>query len=169
MRALILVADGFDDLQLFQPLYRLQEEGIEVTLAGEGTNLLTGRHGYTVRPDMPIHEVDPDAYDVLIIPGGASPEKLRQREPAVDIARTFMEDDKIVGILGHGAQLLISAKALSGRSLACSPGIADDVRAAEGRAPEETVLVDCNLISARDHTDLAQFCRNLIQALESKV
>src|SRR5215813_7843576 len=115
MKALILVADGFDDLQLFCPWYRLQEEGLAVTLASPGGQAVTGQHGYRVEVDTPIHELNPSEYDLLLIPGGASPERLRLREEAVDVARTFMEEDRRVATLGHGPQLLISAGALSGR------------------------------------------------------
>ena len=59
MKALILTADGFEDLELFAPWYRLREEGVEVTLAGPGPQVLTGLHGYRVEPDMPIRELNP--------------------------------------------------------------------------------------------------------------
>src|SRR5438477_11766694 len=59
MKALILVADGFEDLELFCPWYRLQEEGVEVTLASPTGHDVTGKHGYRVETDMPIREVNP--------------------------------------------------------------------------------------------------------------
>src|SRR5262249_39073678 len=68
MKALILVADGFDDLQLFCPWYRLQEEGLAVTLASPGGQAVTGQHGYRVEVDTPIHELNPSEYDLLLIP-----------------------------------------------------------------------------------------------------
>src|SRR4051794_25186473 len=96
MKALILAADGFEDLQLFYPWYRLQEEGLQITLASPGGQTITGLHGYLIEPDMPIREVNPAEYDLLLIPGGNSPERLRLREEAVDIARTFMEEHRRV-------------------------------------------------------------------------
>jgi len=168
MKALILLADGFEDLQLFCPWYRLQEEGVRVTVASSSGHALVGLHGYRVEPDMPIHEVNPSEYDLLLVPGGASPEKLRQREGAVDLTRTFMDDGRVVAIIGHGAQLLISAGAVDGRSLTCASGIRDDVRFAGGIYREESVIVDGSLISSRNSEDLPQFCQQLIACLAAK-
>ena len=114
MNALILAADGFDDLELYYPWFRLQEEGLSVTLAGPGGKTLTGQHGYRIEPDMPLQELNSGEYDLLLIPGGQSPERLRLREDAVDIARTFMGDDRRVVAICRGPQLLISAGALGG-------------------------------------------------------
>jgi protease I len=168
MKSLIVLADGFEDLQFFYPFFRLQEEGVQVTVAGASGQPLTGLHGYKVEPDMPIHELNPSEYDVLVVPGGGSPERLRQREEAVDVARTFMEEDRIVAIIGHGAQLLISAGAVDGRPLTCAPGIRDDVRAAGGIYREEGVVAAGNLVSARGNDDLPYFCEQIIAALGAK-
>ena len=96
MKALILAAEGFEDLELFGLWHRLREARVEVTLAGPTGHKLTGSHGYPLEPDMPIREINPNEYELLVIPGGASSERLRLREEAVDVARTFMEDDRRV-------------------------------------------------------------------------
>ena len=101
MKVLILIADGFDDVQLFCPWYRLLEEGRTVTVATPAGQAVTGQHGYRVKADTPIREVNPAEYDLLFIPGGQSPERLRLREEAVDIARTFMDEDRPVAAVGH--------------------------------------------------------------------
>ena len=165
MKALILVADGFEDLELFCPWYRLREEGVEVTIASPSTQPLTGLHGYRVEPDMPIHELNPAEYDLLLIPGGRSPEKLRVREEAVDVARTFMQENQRVAAICHGPQLLISAGALDGRAITCAAGIRDDVRAAGAQYRDEAVVVDGNLITSRGPDDLPAFCHQLIAVL----
>jgi protease I len=168
MKAIILLADGFEDVQFFCPWYRLREEGVRVVVASTAAHPLTGSHGYRVEPDMPIHELNPAEYELLLIPGGSSPEKLRQREEAVDVARTFMEEDRLIAIIGHGAQLLISAGAIDGRTLTCAPGIRDDVRAAGGNFRDEAVVHAGNLISSRHAEDLPQFCHQIIAALAAK-
>jgi protease I len=165
MKALILVADGFEDLDLFCPWYRLQEEGLQVTVASPEGKPVTGLHGYRVKPDMPIRELNPAEYDVLVIPGGNAPGRLRLREEAVDVARTFMEEDRRVATLCHGPQLLISAGALSGRAVTCAPAIRDDVRAAGAAYRDEPVVNDGNLLTGRGGDDLPEFCKQLIASL----
>lgn len=169
MKALILIADGFEDLQFFYPWYRLQEEGIQVTVASSSGQALLGLHGYKVEPDMPIHELNPSEYDLLVVPGGSSPEKLRQREEAVDVARTFMEEERLVAVIGHGAQLLISSGAIDGRALTSAPGIRDDVRAAGGVWREDGAVTDGLLVSARSSNDLPAFCQQIVTALTARM
>ena len=168
MKALFLVADGFEDLELFYPWLRLREEGTETTLATPGGQTVTGMHGYKVEADAPIREVNPGEYDLLVIPGGRSPERLRLREEAVDVARTFMEDDRHVAALCRGPQLLISAGALNGRRVTSNPGIRDDLRAAGAVYRDESVVVDGNLITCRGNEELPEFCRQLLAALSTR-
>lgn len=170
MKALILVADEFEDLTLFLPWYRLREEGVEVRLASPLMHALTGQHGYQVEPDAPIYAVNPAEYDLLLIPDGPAAERLRLREEAVDVARTFMQDGGMrVAAVGHGPQLLISAGALDGRVVTCDPGIRDDVRGAGAVYRDEAAIRDGNLLTGRGADDLPAFCQQLVSFLAARV
>ena len=166
MKALILVADRFDDVQLFAPWYRLREEGLNVTLASPLGQPVKGLHGYLVEVDMPIREVNQAEYDLLLIPGGYAAEELRLREEAVDIARTFMDEDRIVAALDHGVQLLLSAGALSARQATCTPAIRDDVRLGGATYRNEAVVVDGNLITAKHPGFNQLFMETFVAELE---
>ena len=168
MKALILVADGFEDLTLFVPWYRLREDGAEVCLASPQARPLTGSHGYRVEPDAPIHEVNPAEYDVLLLPDGPAAERLRLREEAVDVARTFMQEGSLVAAIGHGLQVLISAGSLDNRAVTCSPGIRDDVRAAGAVYRDEAVVLDGTLLTGRGPDDLPAFCHQLLALLSAR-
>ncbi|MBY0459291.1 MAG: type 1 glutamine amidotransferase [Gemmataceae bacterium] len=165
MKALILVADGFEDLTLFVPWCRLREGGIETRLAAPLLHAVTGERGYPVEPDFAIHEANPADYDLLLIPDGRAVERLRQREEAVDVTRTFVEDGRRVAAIGHGAQLLISAGALDGRRVTCSPGIRDDARAAGAVYRDEAVVVDGPLLTCRGADDLPAFSHAMMRLL----
>ena len=111
MKALIVAADGLEDMELFAVWFRTARGGRG---SYPGQSQWTQDHGRTrlsIEPDMPIRELNPGEYDLLVVPGGVSPERLRLREEAVDVARTFMEDDRRVAVSGRGIQLLISAGA----------------------------------------------------------
>jgi protease I len=168
MKALILAADGFEDLTLFLPWYRLREEDVEVTLACPFLHAVTGQHGYAVEPDTAIHEVNPAEYDLLLIPDGPAVERLRQREEAVDVTRTFIESGMKVAAIGHGAQLLISAGTLDGRCVTCSPGIRDDVRAAGAIYRDEATITDGILLTGRGPDDLPAFAQAMMTLLGVK-
>ena len=168
MKALVLLADGFEDLTLFVPWYRLREEGVKVTIASPLLHALTGQHGYTVEPDTRIHDLNPGDFDLLVIPDGLAVERLRIREAAVDVARTFSQEGRIAA-LGHGPQLLISAGAVDGRTLTCSPGIRDDIRAAGATYRDEPVVVDGNILTGRGPDDLPEFARAVVRFLKNPV
>jgi protease I len=165
MKALILVADGFEDLTLYLPWYRLREAGVTVSLASPLMHVLTGEHGYRVEPDSTILEVNPAEYDLLVVPDGLANERLRVREEAVDVARTFMQEGVCVAAVGHGPQLLISAGSLDGRRVTCSPGIRDDVRAAGAVYCDEAVVVDGTLLTCRAADDLPAFNQAVLRLL----
>jgi len=165
MKALILIADGFDDLQFFCPYYRLLEERVTVRVATPGGQNAVGLSGYRVEADMPIVEVDPAEYDLLVIPGGQSPERLRLREEAIGIARTFMDEDRPVAAIGTGLQLLISAGSLVTKQATSAPGIRDDLRAVGAIYHNKATIRDGNLLTGRSGADLPEFCRQLVTFL----
>ncbi len=168
MKALILIADGFEELTLFVPWYRLREEGVKVTLASPLLHAVTGLHGYAIEPNARIHELNPGDFDLLVIPDGPAAERLRLREAAVDVARTFSQEGRVAAV-GHGPQLLISAGAVDGRALTCSPGIRDDVRASGATYRDEPCVLDGNLLTGRGPDDLPEFTRALVRFLKAGI
>ncbi len=169
MKALILLADGFDDLQLFYPWYRLLEEDFPVTLATPSGLPAVGLHGYRAQADLPIDELNTIEYDLLILPGGEAPGRLRIREVAVGITRSFMEDGRRVIAIGYGPQLLISAGCLDGRRVTCVPVIRDDVRAAGATYVDAPLVQDGQLLSCRDSSDLPVLGQVLLPHLSTRV
>ncbi len=163
MKALILAEDGFEDLELFYPYYRLKEEGIDVTTASSKEKIV-GKYGYAIEKDAKYDAIDPSSYDCLVIPGGKSPERVRLNKNAIEITRYFFEKNKPVAIICHGAQVLISAGVVKGRNIACWYGIKDDVIAAGGNFIDG-VAVDGNLVSARFPKDLPEWMREFIKLL----
>ena len=73
----------------------------------------------------------------------------------------------VVAAVGHGQQVLISAGALDGKTVTCSPGIRDDVRAAGALYRDESTILDGALLTARGPDDLPEFCRRLVALLKS--
>ena len=70
-KAIILTATQFEDMELFFPYFRLLEEGVQVDVAAPRKQKLTGENGYTFENvDLTFSEVNPDDYDLLVLPGG---------------------------------------------------------------------------------------------------
>jgi protease I len=169
MKALILIDDHFEELSLFLPKCRLEEEGVEVVLASPLMHTLTGQHGYAIEPEIAIHDLNVTDFSLLVIVDGPAVEKLRLREEAVDVARTFVQEGWPVAAIGHGLQLLISAGALDGKSVTCSPGIRDDVRAVGASYRDEAVISDGNLLTCRGCDDLAELNKAIMKLLKAQL
>ncbi len=164
-RILILLEEDFEDIEYFVPYFRLIEEGFTVDVASTEIKVVSGKHGYTVMPQIPTKNVEFEKYEALIIPGGRSPEKLRLDMSTLRITRNLMAAGKTVATICHGPQVLISAGVLKGRRITCHPAIKDDVMLAGASYIDQPVVVDKNLISSRKPEDLPYFCRELIRAL----
>lgn len=169
MKALILAGDGVEDMEMFYPYYRLKEEAAETTVATPGGVDITGKHGYPVKADCDCASIRSDEYDLLILPGGKGPESVRLDEDAVRVTREMVERGGVVAAVCHGAQVLISAEVLSGRTATCWPGVRDDLKAAGARYVDEEVVVDGSLITSRCPDDLPAFMREVLSAVSSAV
>src|SRR6266545_5493823 len=119
MKILILSADNFEDSELLAPYYRFLEEGFAVDIASMGKGAITGKHGYEVKVNKTLDEVEPGEYDLLLLPGGKAPEAVRKQPAALDIAKHFFAANKPVAAICHGPQTLITAGLLKGKHVTC--------------------------------------------------
>ena len=169
MKALIISADNFEDSELLVPYYRLKEEGIEVDIASMKKGKIKGKHGYEVRVDKTLKKVKPDDYDLLLLPGGRAPEAVRKEEQAVKIAKDFFGKDKPVSAICHGPQLLITADLVKDRRATCYKSVAEELKDAGGIYQDKEVIVDGNLVTSRQPSDLPAFLRETMRMLKRAV
>jgi protease I len=169
MKALVFGADGFEDLELFYPYHRLKEEGITTHVASMKKGSITGKHGYEIEVDITFKDVKPVDYDILVIAGGKGPEKIRLDEDALKIVKHFFRENKPVASICHAPQVLISAGVIKGRKATCWIGIRDDIIAAGALYEDREVIVDGNLVSSRNPSDLYAFAREMIKLLKFKL
>lgn len=159
MRALMISADGFEDPELLKPLEALRDDGIEVVLATPEGAAIHGKRGATVAADTAIDSVDPKAFDLLVLPGGKAPSKLRKDPKVLAIAREFFAVDKPVAAICHGPQILVSADLLRGRKATAYQAVAPELKEAGAEYSDEEVVVDGNLITSRKPSDIPAFLR----------
>ncbi len=165
MRALILTANNFEDSELRVPYDRLRSEGVEVEVASDRGGKISGKHGYEVGSSKAFQVIDPDAYDLLLIPGGQAPAAFRWNEAALEIVRDFFEKDKLVAAICHGPQVLVSAGVVQGRRATCYGSVVEEIKGAGATYEDGAVVVDRNLITSRRPSDLGAFVREVLTAL----
>lgn len=162
---LFFAAPQYEDLELWYPKIRLEEEGAATVVAGLGEKVYVGKKGYSVTVDHHVDDVYAEAYDGLVIPGGWAPDAMRRSDHLLQITRDMVEAGKPVAFICHAAWVLASAGLLKGRRATCVRAIRDDVMNAGATYVDEPVVVDGPLISSRTPADLPQFCRAIIAAL----
>jgi len=165
MRALIISADQFEDSELSEPLRQLQEKGVAVDVAAPQKGIITGKHGHPVEAALALDDVAPADYDLLVLPGGKAPGRLRKNAQAVRIARHFMDAGKPVAAICHGPLVLIESGVLAGRHATGYHSIAAELKAVGVQYQDREVVVDDNLITSRQPGDLSAFMQAIFRRL----
>jgi protease I len=113
--------------------------------------------------DRPLDDVRAEDYDLLVLPGGHGPEKVRRNQTSLRVARAMVLAHDPVASICHGIQVLISAQVVEGRNATCWPGIADDLKEAGAIYHDSEVVVDGRLVTSRKPEDLPAFCREIVR------
>lgn len=162
---LILAAPLFEDLELWYPKLRLEEEGHTTVVVGLGEARYQGKRGLPVTVDASVDEVHSDRFDALVIPGGYAPDIMRRSERLLAIVREMHAAGKPIAFICHAGWVPISAGIVRGRRGTSVRAIRDDLVNAGMAWEDSPVVVDGNLISSRTPADLGPFLKAIIAAL----
>lgn len=170
MKHILAFADDlYEDLELWYPRLRLEEEGWHVTVAGPAAGALyKGKHGYPCRSEASLADVRADDFDALLVPGGFMPDKLRRDPKVLQLVREFDAARKPIAFICHAGWILISANILRGRRATSTVGIKDDMANAGAIWTDEPLVVDGHLISSRTPVDLPVFARAFVEAIRAR-
>jgi protease I len=162
----LFVEKLYEDLEFWYPYYRMKEEGAKVVvIAPEANTSYSGKHGVPARSDRAIHEVKPDEFDALIIPGGYSPDHMRRTLAMVEFVKNMHVQGKIVAAICHGGWMLASAGIVKGRKITGFYSIKDDLIHAGAEWVDQEVVNESGIITSRTPSDLPAFCKVIITAL----
>ena len=162
-----LLTDMFEDSEYTKPVVAFKEKGHEVINIGleAGKTVKGKKEGTKVTIDKAVGEVAVADFDALLIPGGYSPDKLRVDEKAVQFTADFVKSNKPVFAICHAGQLLVTAQVLQGRKFTCYKSIIQDVKNAGAEFIDKEVVVDGNLVSSRNPSDIPAFIKESLQKL----
>jgi protease I len=168
VRVAILATNGFEESELLEPKRALEKEGAETFIispqVGEIKGWKDGNWSDPVTVNARIDQVSPVDFDALLIPGGViNPDLLRRDIGAIEFVRAFFEEQKPVGAICHGPQLLINAEVTKGRTLTSFESIRKDLENSGAKWVDEEVVVDQGLVTSRSPKDLPAFNKKLVE------
>jgi protease I len=155
-KAIIITWEKYQDHELIYPFYSLKENGYEVTVMANVKGKIWGSLGTHMPCDIETKIFNDDQvrqkylneYDILVVPGGVKAlEKVRQEKGVLKFIQEWNAANKTIFSVCNGAQLLISAKILEGRTLSGYYSIDVDIENAGATYSRDPVVIDGNIIS----------------------
>jgi len=167
-RALVILADGFEEIEAVTPIDILRRAGIEVVVAGLDKTAVTGARGITVQADILLTEFTgrPDA---VILPGGMPGATNLAASSAVKALLAEAEDGGgiIAAICAAPAVVLAPMGLLKGKQATCYPGMEEDFPDGAGYTGQG-VTIDGRIITASGVGTAMEFSLALVEALAGR-
>ena len=168
VNALIITGDKVQDHEFIYPYYRLQEEGYKVDVAVEGGRNVTGYYGTRIDVTCDIPKVSQyKDYKLLILPGGAKAmEYMRQNRKILNFIAKFHAEHRLIGVICHGTQLLISAgNIVKGKKISGYYSIKDDINNAGGEYIDAPFVYDSDIVSSPHYKYLGPWMKEIIRLM----
>lgn len=168
MKVAILVAEGFEQVELTEPKKALDEAGAETSIVSPAKGQVQGWKHFDkadkFKVDVPLEQADASEFDALLLPGGvANPDQLRTLPAAVQFVRKFFDAGKPVASICHGPWTLIEAGAAKGRTVTSWPSLKTDLTNAGAKWVDQEVVTDNGLVTSRKPADIPAFNRKMVE------
>jgi protease I len=163
----ILVADGFEQVEMTGPREALVDAGAKVEIVSPAENEVKGwKHtewGDKFHVDVSLAKADAANYGALLLPGGVmNPDVLRRNPMALALVKAFFDTGKPVASICHGPWTLIDAGVAKGRQMTSYHSIQTDLKNAGVRWVDQEVVVDWGLVTSRHPDDIPAFNRKMV-------
>ncbi len=164
----ILVANGFEQVELTEPKKALDQEGAQTQIISPEKSQVKGWNhtewGDTFTVDQQLDSAKAESYDALLLPGGVmNPDHLRVNPKAVEFVRSFVQSGKPIAAICHGPWTLIEAGAVEGRKMTSFPSIKTDLVNAGAEWTDQEVVTDKGLVTSRKPDDIPAFNRKMVE------
>jgi protease I len=166
----ILVADGFEQVELTGPRERLERAGAKTLLVSLKRGKVRGFNhhdpGDAFDVDQTIDEASAADYDALLLPGGVmNPDALRTVPKVQSFVRDFASSGKLIAAICHGPWTLIDAGLARGKRMTSWPSLKTDLKNAGASWVDEECVFDGGVITSRKPSDIPAFADKIIEVL----
>ena len=166
--ALILFAEGSEELEAVTTINILRRGGITATVAGLHAGALRGSRGTMLLPDTTLDEALAHSYDMVVLPGGQpGTNNLKADTRVLKLVRQMAADGRYVAAICAAPSVLASAGLLDGKRATRYPGTLDTF--SQVRQQSAAVVEDGKLITSRGPGTAMDFALTLVERLVGKV
>lgn len=161
--AVVVLADGFEEIEAVTPIDLLRRSGVRVVVAGLSGPTATGARGVVFGCDTTVAALEP-GWDALVLPGGQPGANTLAASPLVkQLLTQALERDVWIGaICASPAVVLGRLEFLKGKSYTGYPGTPGP---SDARYLDQAVVVDGRLITSRGVGTAAAFGLALVERL----
>ena len=168
MKGIILLANGFEDVEMISTLDLLRRANIETYTIGVMNNKdILSQSNVIYKCDYVLKDIDINNYDFLIIPGGKAVFNDLDKPIVETIIESFNKRNKKIGAICVAPRILGKMGLLKNRKFTCFPSVKDDIK--DGiYQKQDTVVVDGNYITSRSAGTAIDFGLKIIEELLGK-
>ena len=164
----ILVADGFEQIELTEPKKALEEAGATTQIVSPARGEVQGwnhdEKADRFEVDMALDRARSDDYDALLLPGGVrNPDQLRMLTRAVEFVDGFFAAGKPVAAICHAPWTIIETGVLRGKTITSWPSLKTDLENAGATWVDREVVVESGLVTSRRPDDIPAFNQKMIE------
>lgn len=165
---LVVMARGFEEIELTAPVDILRRLGVEVTVAGVGGIKIRGAHGIEMQADVVLQaSLTASDFDAVMLPGGSAAWDLCTNETVLRILREMRTANKLLAAICAAPMVLAKAGVLlPEQKVTCYPmAEVQAAVAATATLTENPVDVSKNLITGRGPAVALEFGYAIGEAL----
>jgi 4-methyl-5(b-hydroxyethyl)-thiazole monophosphate biosynthesis len=162
-KALVLLAEGCEEIEAVSIINILRRGGVAVTTASLQGIQVTGSRGIGLVADTTLERVNPKQYQMIALPGGAvGPVKLSEDSRVSEILMEFHREDKWIGaICAAPAIVLQPLGILQGRKATGYPALKDNIPGYQ----DAPVVMDGHIVTGQGPAMAQHFAVALVAAL----
>ena len=162
--ALVLLAEGFEEIETATVVDVLRRARVEVTLAGlEGPGPVVGSRDMVFRPDASLADAEFPT-DALILPGGArGAEALAASAVVRQLVRDQVDGDRLVAAICAAPYVLDQAGVLTNGQFTCYPGW--ETRLETGGRRHESVVEAGSILTSQGPGTAMDFAVEIVARL----
>jgi 4-methyl-5(b-hydroxyethyl)-thiazole monophosphate biosynthesis len=162
---LVLLAEGFEEIEAFTPVDLLRRAGVDVTIASlSAQRHVTGRSGITAHADAALSEVEGRLFDLLFLPGGPGVMNLRADPRVNAVVERHASAGKWLAAICAAPTVLNASGLLDGRRYTAHPSVAGEL---PNILADQRVVADGRILTSRGAGTALDFGLLLVEKLVS--